>query len=93
MARIIFDIETAGRDFKSLDIPTQEYLLRFAETEEEKEEVRDSLSFYPQTAEIVAIGMLDPIRRRVLYSIRIVTSLCCRSKRKGCVMKPEQKKR
>jgi len=60
MARIIFDIETAGRDFKSLDIPTQEYLLRFAETEEEKEEVRDSLSFYPQTAEIVAIGMLDP---------------------------------
>jgi len=60
VARIIFDIETAGRDFKSLDIPIQEYLLRFAETEEEKEEVRDSLSFYPHTAEIVAIGMLDP---------------------------------
>ena len=59
MARIIFDIETAGREFKSLDIPTQEYLLRFAGTEEEKEEVRDSLSFYPQTAEIIAIGMLD----------------------------------
>jgi len=59
MPGIIFDIETVGRDFKSLDGPTQEYLLRYAETEDEKKEVKDSLSFYPQTAEIVAIGMLD----------------------------------
>jgi DNA polymerase elongation subunit (family B) len=59
MPGIIFDIETVGRDFKSLDGPTQEYLLRYAETEEDKKEVKDGLSFYPQTAEIVAIGMLD----------------------------------
>lgn len=60
MRRAIFDIETVGKDFESLDEATQEYLLRYAETEGEKEEVKDRLSFYPQTAEIVTIGLLDP---------------------------------
>ncbi len=60
MPRIIFDIETVGRDFESLDRPTQEYLLRYAETEDEKEEIKDRLSFYPLTGEIVTIGLLDP---------------------------------
>jgi DNA polymerase elongation subunit (family B) len=60
MSRIIFDIETAGRDFEALEPAVQEYLLRWAESEEEKKEVRESLSFYPLTAEIVAIGMYDP---------------------------------
>ncbi len=60
MARVIFDIETVGKDFESLDTATQEYFLRFAGSEDEKAEVKDSLSFYPLTAEIVTIGMLDP---------------------------------
>jgi DNA polymerase elongation subunit (family B) len=60
MRRIIFDIETVGKDFASLDQTTQEYLLRYAETDDEKKEVKDGLSFYPHTAEIVTIGMLDP---------------------------------
>lgn len=60
MSRIIFDIETAGRDFDSLDKPVQEYLLRWAESDDEKKEVEESLSFYPLTGEIVAIGMLNP---------------------------------
>jgi 3'-5' exonuclease len=60
MSRIIFDIETFGRDFDDLDPVTQEYLFRYAETEDKKEEIRESLSFYPLTAEIVAIGLLDP---------------------------------
>jgi 3'-5' exonuclease len=60
MARIIFDIETAGFDFESLEGPVQEYLLKWAETEDKKNEVRESLSFYPLTAEIVSIGMLNP---------------------------------
>jgi DNA polymerase elongation subunit (family B) len=60
MSRIIFDIETAGRDFESLDEPVRDYLLRWAESEEEKKEVMESLSFYPLTGEIVAIGMLNP---------------------------------
>lgn len=60
MSKIIFDIETVGVDFDSLDPSTQEYLLKWAETEEEEEKVKESLSFYPLTGEIVAIGMLDP---------------------------------
>jgi len=60
MSRIIFDIETVGKDFESLDTTIQEYLLRYAETDDEKEEIKDRLSFYPLTAEIVTIGLLEP---------------------------------
>lgn len=60
MSRIIFDIETAGKDFESLDKGTQEYLLKWAESEEEIKDVKESLSFYPLTAEIITIGMLNP---------------------------------
>ena len=60
MSRIIFDIETVAKDFDLLDTPIQEYLLRFAATDDEKEEVKDRLSFYPLTAEIVTIGLLEP---------------------------------
>lgn len=60
MNRVIFDIETVGKDFESLDTPVQEYLLRYAETENDREEIKDRLSFYPLTAEIVAIGILEP---------------------------------
>ncbi|MBM4144918.1 MAG: 3'-5' exonuclease [Nitrospira sp.] len=59
MSRIIFDIETVGKDFKSLDEPVQEYFLRYAETADEKKEMKEQLSFYPLTAEIVTIGMLN----------------------------------
>lgn len=60
MSRIIFDIETVGKDFESLDKTSQEYLLRWADTEDDIKEVKESLSFYPLTGEIVAIGMLNP---------------------------------
>lgn len=60
MSRIILDIETVGKDFEILGKAVQEYLLRYAETEAAKEEVKESLSFYPLTAEIVTIGLLDP---------------------------------
>jgi len=60
MGRLIFDIETSGKDLEELDEPVREYLLRWAESEEEKEEVRESLSLYPLTGEIITIGMLNP---------------------------------
>lgn len=60
MSRIIFDIETAGKDFDSLDKDTQDYLLKWADTEDDIKEVKESLSFYPLTAEVVTIGMLNP---------------------------------
>jgi hypothetical protein len=60
VSRVIFDIETAGADLESFDPEVQEYLLKFANTEGEIQLVKESLSFYPNTAEIVAIGMLNP---------------------------------
>jgi DNA polymerase elongation subunit (family B) len=60
LSRVIFDIETVGKDFDSFDRTTQDYLLRWAETEEEIKEAKESLSFYPLTGEIVCIGMLNP---------------------------------
>lgn len=60
MSRIIFDIETVGRDFDSFDETAKNYLLKWAETEEDVKDVKESLSFYPLTGEIIAIGMLNP---------------------------------
>lgn len=56
--KVVIDIETIGRDFESLDEMSREYLLKYAETEEEAKEVREGLAFSPLTGEIVAIGML-----------------------------------
>ena len=58
--KLIFDIETIGVDFESLDELSQEYLLSYTETEEEAKEVKERLSFSPLTGEIVAIGVLNP---------------------------------
>ncbi|MCM8766146.1 MAG: ribonuclease H-like domain-containing protein [Candidatus Omnitrophica bacterium] len=60
MSRVIFDIETVGEDFEKLDELSQEYMLRYSDTEEDRAMVRQSLGFYPLTGEIVAIGMLNP---------------------------------
>ena len=59
MPKYIVDIETAGHDFDEFDETSKEYLLKYAQTDEEKTEVKESLSFYPLTAQIVCIGMLD----------------------------------
>jgi len=58
--KLIFDIETIGVDFESLDKISQEYLLQYAESEEEEEETKERLGFYPLTGEVVAIGILNP---------------------------------
>ena len=50
MKRVIFDIETIGADFNSLDKEQQEYLLKFAKTEEEREAEKEKLSLYPFTS-------------------------------------------
>jgi|Deesub1362A_J573_1020465.scaffolds.fasta_scaffold00395_10 hypothetical protein len=60
MSRLILDIETIGRDIDSFDEASRDYLLRWADTEEEIQQVEDSLSFYPLTGEIIAIGLLNP---------------------------------
>lgn len=60
MSKVVVDIETVGFDFESYDQKSQDYLLKFAKTPEEKKDVKNKLALYPFTGEIVAIGMLNP---------------------------------
>ena len=67
MPKLIFDIETVGEDFDSLDETTKEVLTRWIkkeadnkkEYEAELEDLKNRLGFSPLTGEIVAIGVLD----------------------------------
>jgi len=69
MARVVIDIETLGYPLESFDEVRQEYLLKFAESEEEREQAIQKLSLYPTTAQVIAIGMLNPDtnRGKVMY--------------------------
>jgi DNA polymerase elongation subunit (family B) len=62
--RLIIDIETVGVEFESLDEVSkdqlQKYFERYSKNEEEIEESKDKLGFWPLTGEIVAIGVLNP---------------------------------
>src|SRR4030042_4460532 len=60
MPRLVFDIETIGVDFESLDEQAQYYLLKAARSEEEKVLIPEQLSFSPLTGQIVAIAVLNP---------------------------------
>lgn len=74
MKRVVFDIETVGAELSSLPQATQEYFLRqpsyggggpqgialSAPPEAERiKEAQDSLNFYPLTAQVVAVAMLE----------------------------------
>lgn len=76
MSRLIFDIETIGEDFDSLDETTQEVLQAWIRKEAANEEefqselaqLKDGLGFSPLTGEIAAIGVYDYDRDRgVVY--------------------------
>ncbi len=63
---LIVDIETVGFDLENLAESQQEFLLRYAEKENDyslkeskKEEAERYLSLYPYTAKIISIGMLN----------------------------------
>lgn len=60
MSRVVFDIETLGFSLESFDTVRQEYLLKFADTGEKREEVIQKLNLQPVTAQVIAIGMLNP---------------------------------
>lgn len=60
MSRIVFDIETVGVDFTTLDEQAQEYLLKAARTSEERDAVPETLSFSPLTGQVVSIALLNP---------------------------------
>jgi DNA polymerase III epsilon subunit-like protein len=64
MTRIVFDIETLGFPFDSLDESQRDYLLRFAKSEEEIQDAILKLNLYPTTAQIIAVGMHNPDTNR-----------------------------
>jgi len=67
MARLIFDIETIGEDFDSLDETTKNYLTSWLKKESEDEaqyqksleDLKNHLGFSPLTGEVIVIGVLD----------------------------------
>jgi hypothetical protein len=68
MTKVVVDIETVGFDFDSFDKKSQEYLLKYCESDEDKEDAKKKLSLYPMTGEVITIGMLNPdtMKGRVL---------------------------
>lgn len=67
MSKLVFDIETVGMDWDSMDETTQHNLSRWTEREARDEgelnakmkDLKEGLGFSPLTGEIVAIGVLD----------------------------------
>ncbi len=69
MNRIVFDIETLSYPLEQFDRQQQEYLLKFAKTEEERLETIQKMNLNPFTAHVIAIGMINPDsgQGKVLY--------------------------
>jgi hypothetical protein len=60
MSSVIFDIETLALPFESFDEVQQEYLMKFADTDEKREAEMQKLNLTPLTAQIIAIAMVNP---------------------------------
>ncbi len=73
MTSIVFDIETLALPIDTLDEVQKEYIFKFATTDEEREEEALKLNLYPLTAQVLAIGMLNPDTNagKVLYQANI----------------------
>jgi hypothetical protein len=54
---LAFDIETIPQEYESFSESQQEYLVRFAETEEEIERKKSEMALSPLTAQVVVIGL------------------------------------
>src|ERR1043165_9923109 len=69
MSCVVFDIETLGNHLDQFDEVQQEYLLKFADTEEKREAEIQKFALHALTARIIAIGMMNPDTgaRKVFY--------------------------
>ncbi|HKD12136.1 MAG TPA: ribonuclease H-like domain-containing protein [Thermoanaerobaculia bacterium] len=69
MASVVFDIETVGVEWESLDDAQRTYLQKNARTEEERRKLPELLSLWPFTGRIVVLAMVNPGsgRGRVWY--------------------------
>ncbi|HEX7252247.1 MAG TPA: hypothetical protein VF376_05135, partial [Thermoanaerobaculia bacterium] len=60
MASVVFDIETVGVDWHSLDDAQRTYLEKNAKTDEERRKMPELLSLWPFTGRIVVPAMVNP---------------------------------
>jgi DNA polymerase elongation subunit (family B) len=69
MASVVFDIETVGLAWESLDDAQRTYLQKNAWTEEERQKLPELLSLWPFTGRIGVLAMVNPEteRGRVWY--------------------------
>lgn len=72
MASVVFDIETVGVEWESLDDAQRTYLQKNAKTEEERARMAEMLSLWAFTGRIVVLAMVNPDtgRGRVWYEKR-----------------------
>lgn len=54
---LVFDLETIGQPYEGFDDAQREYLVRYAQTDEERARKIDELALSPITGRIVCIGM------------------------------------
>ncbi len=73
MSSVVFDIETLGLPLDSFDDVQQEYLLKFADTDEKREAEILKLNLHALTAQIIAIAMVNPetMAGKVFYQSNI----------------------
>jgi len=64
MNKIVFDIETIGVDFESLQQDEQDYILKYAEDEKKAKATKEKLGLWPFTGEIVAVCLFNPDTQR-----------------------------
>lgn len=60
MASVVFDIETVGIEWESLDDAQRTYLQKNARTDEERAKMPEMLSLWPFTGRIVVLAMVNP---------------------------------
>jgi hypothetical protein len=69
MTTVVFDIETVGLEWDSLDDGQRTYLAKWARSDEERARLPEALSLWPLTGRIVVLAMVNPDsgRGRVWY--------------------------
>jgi len=96
MPKLIFDIETIGEDFDSLDKTTQDALTWWIKKESSSEdeyqaslqELKQGLGFSPLTGEIVAIGVLDCEKNKGAVYFQAPGQNLVESEENGITFKP-----
>ena len=64
--KVILDIETVGVDWDALEKDTQNYLLKYADTEQKAEDAKRRLGLWAPLSKVVIIGLLNPVTNRAM---------------------------